>query len=242
MYKSGTEPLLEGGLHIRNLLSDTQGTAKNAVFQIMDLLLVKVGTVLGIIFPWLFLGCVVSAIILIIRAQRGPRQKARAIEIGTGIGILGGCYLLFFLAGGFLSHFATKSIWEGMLEWKPNRMVITSASGNERREIEDAGVINQFVSIIVKSDKVWAHRSHPVAELTLFFPQNGRTYSLGRDSEKPHEFWGPIGQFRSLELEDWLEKYAPRPQKGQAPIPAPVTNLAGRKRFVAESARKGISP
>ena len=56
----------------------------------MDILLDKVGMVLGTIFPWLFLGCVVSAIILIIRAQRGPREKARAREIGTGIGILAG--------------------------------------------------------------------------------------------------------------------------------------------------------
>ena len=92
-------------------------------------------------------------------------------------------------------------------------------------------MIDEFFQVATQSTHVMGHHSHPVSHVTLFFPETGYRYSLGRDSEYTNEFWfswegiagrrgdwlgggASLGQLRSDELERWVTKYSPRATAG----------------------------
>jgi hypothetical protein len=173
----------------------------------METFLSKVLTVIGWLFVPLWLTGVVGGILLGIGQQRGLIEKERVERIAMRMAILTACYIFSGIGTSLLSSHVTQRAWETMLAHHPSRLVLDSPAGGEAREINDRDAIDQFLTIIVKTKRVWAHHSHPIPVLTMSFPEYGRAGSLGRDSEHLHEFWGPVGQFRSEELDRWLEKH-----------------------------------
>jgi len=186
----------------------------------MDILADKVLHVLGLLFfPFWLLGFF-ALVRCGINESRGLDEKARAKKFALGVAAISVPYLLLLLLAAFLLNVSAKDRFEGMLKWKPDQLIISSAAG--RTEIRDPSAINDLLLIITQSTKVWAHHSHPIEEATLVFPQTGYTYSLGRDSQNAHEFWldwtgrdgkkagASIRHFRSEELERWLQERVPQ--------------------------------
>lgn len=160
---------------------------------------------------WLFLPVwltgVVGGILLAIRAKRGLAEKERATKIGKRITIITICYIFSTIGVSFLLDHVHANAWRRMLAQHPSRLILTGPTGGPAVEINDPKAIDQLLNIVVNTKHVSAHHSHPIPLMTLSFPQFNRTGSLGRDSGIPHEFWGPLGQFRSEELESWLQTY-----------------------------------
>jgi hypothetical protein len=173
----------------------------------MEDFLSKVLAVLGWLFLPLWLICAVASILLGIGEQRGLLEKERVKRLGTRIGIVIACYIFSVIGTSLLVEHVRARAWEAMLAQHPSRLILDSPTGGAAKEIQDREAIDQFLTIVVKTKRVWAHHSHAIPELAMSLPEYGRTGSLARDSEREHEFWGPLGQFRSEELDRWLEKY-----------------------------------
>src|SRR6185369_13730268 len=151
-------------------------------------------------------------------------DKATAHQIGIiGITFLL-TYALLLGAAGLTFHFSVKHAFNALMRKKPNRLLIIAEG--KTNEITDPTVIDQFFVLATCASTVPAHRGHPLSRVTLFFPQTGYIYSLGPDSQNPHEFWfswdgiagherdrlglgESLGQLQSEGLELWLQKYSP---------------------------------
>lgn len=173
----------------------------------METFLSALLTVLGWLFLPVWLTIVAGGILMGIGVQRGLIEKERAERIGTRTGIVIACYIFSVIGTSLFSSHVRNRAWEAMLARHPSRLILTAPAGGQSVEINDPNAIDQLLTIVVKTRRVWAHHSHDIPEVTMDFPEFGRKGSLGRDSENQHEFWGPLGQFRSEELEQWLQTY-----------------------------------
>jgi hypothetical protein len=173
----------------------------------METFLSKLLTALAWLFLPMWLTIVVGGIVLGIRESRGLIDRNRAKAIGARIAIIFVCYYFMIVGSSLLLGHLNARAWESMLAQHPTRLILTAPDGGQSIEINDRNAIDQLLTIVVKTKHVWAHHSHDIPEVTLNFPEFSRTGSLGRDSEKQHEFWGPLGQFQSEELERWLQTY-----------------------------------
>jgi len=74
---------------------------------------------------------------------------------------------------------------------------ITLSRAGAHRELTDRQEITQLIALLQTLKGVAAHHSHPVEKIDLVFNSGGRQYHyrIGRDSERPWEFWiAPIGR------------------------------------------------
>jgi hypothetical protein len=171
----------------------------------MEVFLPKVLNVLAWLFLPMWLTIFVGGILLGIGESRGLVSRDRAHAIGLRVAIIFFCYYIAIVGSSLLLDHVRANAWRKMLAQHPSRLILTAPIGGNSVEIDDPNAINQLLTIVVKTKHVWAHHSHDIPEVTLNFPEFDRKGSLGRDSQNEHEFWGPLGQFRSEELDQWLQ-------------------------------------
>jgi hypothetical protein len=159
------------------------------------------------LFLPLWLTIFVGGILLGIGESRGLVSRDRAHAIGLRVALIFLCYYFAIVGSSLLLDHVKTRAWESMLAQRPSQLILTAPAGGKSVEINDPKAINQFLTIIVKTKHVWAHHSHDIPEVTMNLPEFSRRGSLGRDSQNEHEFWGPLGQFRSEELDQWLQTY-----------------------------------
>ena len=184
----------------------------------MDIVMVEVMGYVGWLLPlvWIaFVGCWVAALWL--TRQRRQISADRVMKI---VSVLVVTYLAsVFVSWWILDHYTHKRL-ETFAHGRIHSLNITFEG--RKTEIRDPTLIGEFWSIICSSRKVWGHHSGPVEVITLFLPELGFKYSLGKDSKVADEFWlmwvsyrGSISNssymtvakhFRSPVLSDWLRR------------------------------------
>ena len=141
----------------------------------METFLSRLLTALGWLFLPLWLTGAIAAILLGIREQRGPAEKEQAKRIGGVIAAMVACYIFSVIGTSLLLKHVSANAWRKMLAEHPSRLILKSPEGGQSVEITDRNAIDQFLTIIVKTKHVWAHHSHDIPELTMDFPEFGRT-------------------------------------------------------------------
>ena len=184
----------------------------------MDILLDKAFVFIGLRFLLFWFGLVVLWVVCVLLSAHGKQtivKKLIKIVVVTG-GVFVASWLTLFWLDGYFTDKRLKTFAHGQIQ----SLDITFEG--RKMEVRDPTVIREFWSIICSARKVWAHHSGPVDKITLFLPEIGYTYSLGKDSQVTDEFWltwmsypgsnpdrgyiANVKHFRSPELTTWLRR------------------------------------
>jgi hypothetical protein len=173
----------------------------------MESFLSRVLTALTWLFVPIFLTLLVGGIVLGVRESRGAVERKRVNVWASRAGVVVFSYMVATIGTWSLLKHVTERAWRSMLAQHPSRLILKTPGGRESVEINDRDEITRLLTVMVNAKRISAHHSHAIPEVTLSFPEFGRAGELDRDSEGPHEFWGPLGQFRSQELDEWLKAH-----------------------------------
>lgn len=173
----------------------------------MESFLSRVLTLLEWLFVPIFCTLLIGGILLAIREARALADRTRVNFWSFRAGLVVFCYMLLFIGTWLLLKHVTEHAWRSMLAQQPSRLILKSPDGPKSIEINDRAAIAELLRIVVNAKRISAHHSHAIPEVALNFPEFARSGELDRDSDGPHEFWGPLGQFRSEELDNWLKAH-----------------------------------
>ena len=106
---------------------------------------------------------------------------------------------------------------QGILDVEAKRIKILQLErGTDKRVVENPSDIAQFFRIFQSVHDVHAHHSHPIDSCRVKFQFQGTwyQYDLGRDSERPQEYWVmevpqvklDLGRIESAELGPLIDK------------------------------------
>lgn len=187
----------------------------------MDIWVAKAFHAAAIAFPVVWLVAGIGGITLGLQLDRRPRKRQGLKRIGKILAVpVVVSYLLLLGCLGLTQDFATKHRFASFVAHPPAVLVISSERG--AMTISSTETVAELLQIIERGNSVSAHHSHTVDELHLTFRDAGYTYTLGKDSDHPGEFWltwsgypgsGPprhianVRQFHSDELKTWLDTH-----------------------------------
>ena len=77
---------------------------------------------------------------------------------------------------------------------------VAFSNGTDAKAVKDPLEVSQFLSLLVDSDPIPAHHTHPEDLLIVTFAKHGQSYLLGRDSGIQNEFWLELYQGSSTSL------------------------------------------
>jgi hypothetical protein len=170
----------------------------------------------------LFWAAGIAAIVLYLALTRRHRERDWAESLPAILFAAIGAYVISCLIGAkLLDHYANKHL----KEFSHQRITSLIIDAKEKEiTIKDPGVINTLLKIMASARPAgtW-HHSYPVEEISLFFPQSGYQYSLGKDSDVNDEYWlewlryrgsdpavvsiTVVKKFRSRALKRWLRNH-----------------------------------
>ena len=166
---------------------------------------------LFLLIPCALLCWLLAAICIMLRNEeifkvpRFPRIKVPRFPGIFGIAFLGIIVLMFGVREYDDYRFRAE-----LRDISPDRMQhICLIKQRTRREIVDASEVSELMSRIQSLKSIGAHHSHPTDpfEITFLYAGQEYLYTIGRDSERPNEYWvnadsreDDIGRIRSDDL------------------------------------------
>lgn len=182
-------------------------------------------------FPLMWLGGLAAMLALAAKAKRDPAGYKRRFMV------LWCTFFVYIVGAATVSGLANGVVWrryQRLLE-APHHAIVFYTS--PRRELVDGAGQRAFIEALRSGNGVAAHHSHPIDKLEFGFDDDGRIFSVGRDSSEPDEYWiklerspfyGEEGtpvlrQVHSPVMAAWLARWHGEPVPRRSPGPAAKT-------------------